>query len=139
YGPNLPQRRRDAEPIQPLAPCLRASAANWDSTRSRNRSRSRPKSWECPMNRLSVGGLIFPGFELLDIFGPLELFGMLGDRASLTMLAEKPGACPSYQGPKAVAEMTLAESGSLDVLLVPGGYGTRPLAEDAAFLADLRA
>lgn len=26
-----------------------------------------------------IGALIFPGFELLDLFGPLEMFGMLKD------------------------------------------------------------
>jgi len=26
-----------------------------------------------------VGALIFPGFELLDLFGPLEMFGLLKD------------------------------------------------------------
>ena len=30
---------------------------------------------------LKVGALIFPGFELLDLFGPLEMFGMLKEGA----------------------------------------------------------
>jgi len=39
--------------------------------------------------RLKIGAVIFPDFELLDIYGPLEMLGILRDRVSITMLAEK--------------------------------------------------
>jgi transcriptional regulator GlxA family with amidase domain len=87
---------------------------------------------------LKVGALIFPGFELLDLFGPLEMFGMLRERASITMLAEEPGSVRSAQGPEAVAKEHLAGNHGLDILLIPGGIGTRKLAENAAFIAELR-
>jgi putative intracellular protease/amidase len=87
---------------------------------------------------LKVGALIFPGFELLDLFGPLEMFGMLKESASITMLAEEPGIVRSSQGPEAVATEALAGNHGLDILLVPGGIGTRKLVENAAFIAELR-
>jgi len=87
---------------------------------------------------LKVGALIFPGFELLDLFGPLEMFGLLKERAILTILAEEPGNVRSAQGPEAVAKEPLAGSHGLDILLVPGGMGTRKLVEKAAFVAELR-
>ena len=31
----------------------------------------------------TVGTLLFPGFELLDVFGPLEMFGALDDEYRL--------------------------------------------------------
>lgn len=87
---------------------------------------------------IKVGALVFPGFELLDVFGPLEMFGMLKERATITMLADKVGSVKSFQGPECVAEAALADDHELDVLLVPGGMGTRALVQDEAHLAELR-
>jgi transcriptional regulator GlxA family with amidase domain len=87
---------------------------------------------------LTVGMLIFPGFELLDVFGPLEFWGMLHERGvSLAMLATKPGPVESSQGPKAVAEVGLDDAAKLDVLLVPGGFGTRQAVRERVFLDSL--
>ncbi len=91
------------------------------------------------VDRLQIGGLVFPGFELLDIFGPLELFGMLGDGAVITMMAESVGEVRSHQGPAVLAETTLDGTRELDALIVPGGWGTRALAKSEPFLASLRA
>jgi transcriptional regulator GlxA family with amidase domain len=84
-----------------------------------------------------VGAVLFPGFELLDVYGPLEMFGMLGDRARISMLAERPGAVASNQGPVSIADTALANAGSLDVLLVPGGMGTRREVTNAALIDEL--
>jgi putative intracellular protease/amidase len=73
----------------------------------------------------TVGTLLFPGFELLDVFGPLEMFGALPDDYRLEMVAESAGAVASNQGPKAVADVALAEAKPYDILLIPGGLGTR--------------
>jgi putative intracellular protease/amidase len=73
----------------------------------------------------TVGTLLFPGFELLDVFGPLEMFGALPDEFSLTMVAETAGPVESRQGPKAIADVALAQAKRYDVLLIPGGRGTR--------------
>lgn len=87
---------------------------------------------------IKVGVVLFPGFNLLDVFGPVELLGMLEDRACIRLLAETPGPIESDAGPAALADTALAEAGSLDVLLVPGGSGTRREASNAAFLAELK-
>jgi putative intracellular protease/amidase len=87
---------------------------------------------------LQIGTLLFSGFELLDVFGPLEMLGLLGDRVQLRMLAAQPGEVPSAQGPRAVAECALADASDLDVFLIPGGRGTRRLVEEPAFLEQLR-
>ncbi len=85
-----------------------------------------------------IGAVLFPRFELLDVFGPLELFGMLRGRVSITMLATSPGEIASDQGPGAVANARLMDELEFDLLLVPGGYGTRPLVEDDVFLDAIR-
>lgn len=87
---------------------------------------------------IKVGALLFTGFELLDVFGPLEMFGSLGERAWITMLAEQAGPIRSHQGPACVADAALAGDHGLDVLLVPGGIGTRRLVSNQPFLDELR-
>src|SRR5207249_5585323 len=76
----------------------------------------------------TLGVLLFPAFELLDVFGPLQAFGNIrlgDDRWRMVTIAERAGAVESAQGPRAVADATLGECPPLDGLLVPGGLGTR--------------
>jgi hypothetical protein len=53
----------------------------------------------------SVVVVLFDRFELLDVFGPLELFGALPDRFKILLLGEKAGpartscSCPEGSGP----------------------------------------
>jgi transcriptional regulator GlxA family with amidase domain len=70
-----------------------------------------------------IGALIFPGFELLDLFGPLEMFGLLKDEFEICMVAEGEGAVPSSQGPKAIADVTYETGAKYDLVLIPGGRG----------------
>ncbi|MEO6995456.1 MAG: DJ-1/PfpI family protein [Lacunisphaera sp.] len=85
-----------------------------------------------------VGAVIFPGFELLDIYGPLEMFGLLGERVSITMIAETAGPVSSNQGPKGIADLSMTDASAFDVLLVPGGWGTRAAVQNLPFLELLR-
>lgn len=73
----------------------------------------------------SIGVLLFPGFELLDVFGPLEMFGLLPEELSINLVAEQGGSVASHQGPKSVVDYTLSDSPQYDIILVPGGLGTR--------------
>ena len=77
------------------------------------------------MAQKTVGVLLFPEFELLDVFGPLEAFGHAKEWFRVVTVAEHPGPVASAQGPRAVADHGLADCPPLDVLLVPGGMGTR--------------
>ncbi len=90
-----------------------------------------------PAPKKSLGVVLFPRFELLDVFGPLEMFGYVPD-LEIVMLADEAGAVRSTQGPSAMAEHRLADGPQTDILLVPGGLGTRALVDDAAFLDRLR-
>jgi putative intracellular protease/amidase len=87
---------------------------------------------------ITVGVVLFPGFNLLDIFGPVALLAMMEDRVRIAMLAERAGPVPSDAGPSAVADTALAAAKGLDVLLVPGGAGTRREISNDAFLGELK-
>jgi len=76
-------------------------------------------------DKYSIGAVIFDGFELLDVFGPLEMFGLLPEHFSISMVAQNKGVVTSAQGPQCVATESFGDSGNYDLLLVPGGMGTR--------------
>jgi putative intracellular protease/amidase len=85
-----------------------------------------------------IGALIFPGFELLDMFGPLQMFGLLKEEFEICMVAEVEGAVPSNQGPKALAEASYETQAKYDLVLVPGGQGTRREVDNPATLSWLK-
>jgi transcriptional regulator GlxA family with amidase domain len=87
---------------------------------------------------VQVGAVIFEGFELLDLYGPLEMFGLLEADARITLVGEKTGAVRSFAGPQAVAEVSLSTCEGFDILVIPGGLGTRVKVKDAAFIAEIR-
>ena len=73
----------------------------------------------------SIAALVFPGFETLDLFGPIEMFGLLQDEFSISIVAEQPGEVVSAQGQRVCVDRTLSDAGNFDMLLIPGGPGTR--------------
>jgi transcriptional regulator GlxA family with amidase domain len=89
----------------------------------------------------TVGVLLFEGFELLDVFGPLEAWGIhAGSSGAWTIVAAaaEAGAVKSAQGPRAIADYALGDCPPIDVILVPGGIGTRREVNNAATLDWLR-
>jgi transcriptional regulator GlxA family with amidase domain len=86
------------------------------------------------MAQKTVGVLLFPEFELLDVFGPLEVFGHAKDWFRIVTVAERPGRVASAQGPRAMADHGFADCPAIDILLVPGGLGTRREVDNAALV-----
>ncbi len=73
---------------------------------------------------MTLGAILYEGFELLDLFGPLEMFGNLKPHVQIAMIAQKPGSVASFQGPKTIAEYGFEDCPDLDLILVPGGAGS---------------
>ncbi|MFF2043818.1 DJ-1/PfpI family protein [Kitasatospora sp. NPDC058170] len=81
---------------------------------------------------------LFDRFEPLDAIGPYEILGYVPG-ARVRFVAPEPGRVTDTLGALTVDVPTrYSEIDSCDVLLVPGGGGTRPLVEDAEFLAWIR-
>ncbi len=85
--------------------------------------------------RRRVGILIFPEVEVLDFCGPFEVFSVTrldeGRRREepspyeVMLVAEQPGLVVASGGLKVVPDHTTESCPELDVLVVPGGWGTR--------------
>jgi len=75
-----------------------------------------------------IGILVFPDFQVLDAAGPISVFEIAGryagERASIRVLAEVPGAVRSSSGVEMQAR-GLRSPGTLSTLLVVGGEGVR--------------
>lgn len=82
-----------------------------------------------------IGMVVFDGFELLDAAGPLECWGSLPDRFEVVLIGPEAGPVASAQGPALVAGAAFADAPDVDIVMVPGGFGTRRLAGDPPFCA----
>ena len=78
--------------------------------------------------------ILFDGFELLDTFGPIELFSAIPD-VKIELVAQRSGPVRSAQGVEVIAKLEYDELNDPDIILVPGGMGTRTLAHDKSFLS----
>jgi len=92
---------------------------------------------------IGIGILVFDEAEELDFAGPWEVFTMANEVAShlgkppvhdvkLIAAEDRPVRCA--KGMRVLPDLTTAQCSALDVLLVPGGRGTRALANDPAIL-----
>ena len=74
-------------------------------------------------NQMTLGVILYEGFEILDVFGPVEMFAY-AERLKLVMIAEEAGMVKSGQGVTVVADYSFDNAPDLDIILVPGGAGT---------------
>ena len=92
---------------------------------------------------LKIGILIFDDVEELDFAGPWEVFTMGNEMAKragkpvphdVFLVAEKDSPIRCAKGMRVLPDTTTAQCTTLDVLLVPGGQGTRREVGNAALL-----
>jgi len=87
------------------------------------------------INRKVVGILIFPEVEVLDFCGPYEVFTVTRLHEArrreepspfeVLLLAEREEAITTAAGMRVLPDCALAACPPLDILVVPGGWGTR--------------
>lgn len=103
------------------------------------------------MDKLNVGILLFENVEVLDFAGPFEVFSRTrlepGVESRLTddsapfrvfTVAREAGRVTATGGLVVQADHGFADAPAIDVLVVPGGFGTRPLLNDDATLTWIR-
>ena len=103
------------------------------------------------MKKRNVGILIFDNVEVLDFAGPFEVFsrtrtagGVESRRSDETApfcvftVARTNGPVTATGGLRVLPDHTFADAPEIDLFVVPGGFGTRPLLEDAETLDWIR-
>jgi transcriptional regulator GlxA family with amidase domain len=101
--------------------------------------------------KLNVGIFIFDNVEVLDFAGPFEVFSRTrltpgldsrrsDDTAPFTVftVAERPDAITATGGLRILPQYAFADAPMIDLLVVPGGWGTRPLLEHPPVLEWIR-
>lgn len=92
----------------------------------------------------SIGILVFDDVEELDFVGPWEVFNMANEVAGhmgrdpfhdVKLIAERDAPVRCAHGLRVLPELTTAACDKLDILLVPGGQGTRREVLNPALLA----
>lgn len=58
---------------------------------------------------LLLGMVVFDGFQLLDTFGPLEMFGSLKGKVEIVLIGENSGKMKSSAGPVVMIDHTFNE------------------------------
>jgi transcriptional regulator GlxA family with amidase domain len=89
---------------------------------------------------LTLGILLFDGVEELDFAGPFEVFGMAchGREARVVTVAERAEPVTGFNGLRVLPDFSFETAPALDVLLVPGGVGTRKQVENPVLIDWLR-
>ena len=88
----------------------------------------------------TVGILIFDGVEILDFCGPYEVFSVAGTRAenddlTVCTVASRRVAVRTANGLVVQPDYAFDDCPEIDLLVVPGGQGTRALLSDASALS----
>jgi putative intracellular protease/amidase len=87
---------------------------------------------------MEIAIALYPRFTALDAVGPYEVLSRLPD-ARVRFVAAEPGPVTTDNGMlQLVAEAPLQDVPEPDIVLVPGGFGTRALLGDQELLGWLR-
>jgi transcriptional regulator GlxA family with amidase domain len=92
---------------------------------------------------LEIGIVLFDGVEEVDAVGPWEVLAawahfFADDGVGVSCLAPVGGTVAAAKGMTLTAHHSFADAPAYDVLLHPGGRGTRPLMKDAEHLEWVR-
>lgn len=87
--------------------------------------------------RKTLGIVLFPGFETLDVFGPVQMWGRLPDH-EVVAISERSGLIASSQGIQTHTTYSFADAPELAILMVPGGLGARREVDNTAMTEFLR-
>jgi len=85
----------------------------------------------------TVGILAFDAMEVLDFAGPYEVFNVAAEAGApfaVQAIGTGPGPVIARGGLTVLPPVSLADAATPDILVVPGGAGTRPLLHDDAVL-----
>jgi transcriptional regulator GlxA family with amidase domain len=89
----------------------------------------------------TIGILLYPDVEELDFVGPLEVLGQMAtlDREwKVVTIAETRGVVDGTHGLKATVDYGFDDAPPLDVILVPGGFGSRQAIENPRLIDFVR-
>lgn len=88
------------------------------------------------MKRMNINVILFPDFETLDVFGPVEVFGKV-DKCTLGYYSPQGGIMSNKDGLR-IETQKIDNIKINDVLFIPGGGGTRKEVDNIEFLSNIK-
>lgn len=88
-------------------------------------------------DRKVVGIVLYPDFEVLDVFGPVEMWAYVPD-FEIVLISESGGPVRSAQGVTVLSDHSFETAPPLDMMMVPGGLGTRGELENPVLMKFLQ-
>ncbi|KAF3912601.1 hypothetical protein AA313_de0203257 [Arthrobotrys entomopaga] len=124
-------------PVLPQAAIATHQPPRFDITQQPEKKNNKTQTSTAATGRpLSFGVYLFPGYEPLDVMGPLQILFRLSMKKpiKLSIISDKRGPVSAQPdtpdlkdqilaAPQMLATHTFTEAPEIDVLLVPGGWG----------------
>lgn len=85
---------------------------------------------------MNINVILFPDFETLDVFGPVEIFGKV-EKCTIKYYSQLGGIISNKDGLR-IETQPIDNIEINDVLFIPGGSGTRKEVENIEFLHQIR-
>lgn len=86
----------------------------------------------------TMAALVFPGFETLDYFGPIEMLASPALEIEVITVAQQHEPVPSVHGQRIVIDKTISERNDYDLLLIPGGDAALEAAKNEGLMQWIR-
>lgn len=88
---------------------------------------------------MNVSVLLFDNFETLDVFGPVEILGRLKQHYQVSFYSFSGGLIANEHGVSIQTNHIEMLKNGTDILLIPGGYGTRIEVDNVLLIDQIRA
>ena len=85
---------------------------------------------------MNINVILFPDFETLDVFGPIEVFGKV-ENYTMEYYSQQGGSITNKDGLK-IETQKIGNIKINDVLFIPGGSGTRNEVDNIEFLSSIK-
>lgn len=86
----------------------------------------------------TLAALVFPGFETLDYFGPIEMLGGFGKETEIITVAKTLDPVASVHGQKIMIDKAISDKNDYDMLFIPGGDAAMEVAKDTEMMQWIR-
>ncbi|MEM9061515.1 MAG: DJ-1/PfpI family protein [Pseudomonadota bacterium] len=86
----------------------------------------------------TMAALVFPGFQTLDFFGPIEMLGGFYEEIEVITVAQGSDPVPSRHGQRISVDKILSEKTDYDLLFIPGGDSALDAAKDESLMQWIR-
>ena len=87
---------------------------------------------------MDLAVLLFDEFETLDVFGPVEIFGCVDNLYTIKFYSLTGGPIRNSHGVLVLTESIDNINKNLEILLIPGGYGTRKEVDNKLLIESIK-